>query len=135
MSGSNSGAPLGAFGTLGVPPRLISPYSVGKPSMNSPPSSIVTLLSPLSLSLSLSFSLFLFLLSPISLSPLPFACLSSPLSLSRPDRPSLSLRSARGLHYKLKGPTPRNVLQCILHAVRPAGEVVRACRRLRLTPF
>ena len=42
--GSTSGAPLVAFGTLGVPPRLIPPHSVGKPYTNSPPSSIVTLL-------------------------------------------------------------------------------------------
>ena len=45
VSGSTSRAPLGALGTLGVPPRLIPPHSVGKPYTNSPPSSIVTLLS------------------------------------------------------------------------------------------
>ena len=44
LSGSTSGTPLGAFGTLGVPPRLIPPHSVRKPYTNSPPSSIVTLL-------------------------------------------------------------------------------------------
>ena len=43
VSGSTSGAPLGAFGTLGVPPRLIPPHSVGKPYTNSPSSSIVTI--------------------------------------------------------------------------------------------
>ena len=30
VSGSTSGAPLGAFSTLRVPPRLTPPYSVGK---------------------------------------------------------------------------------------------------------
>ena len=34
---------IGCFGTLGVPPRLIPPHSVGKPYTNSPPSSIVTM--------------------------------------------------------------------------------------------
>ena len=41
--GSTSGAPLKAYGTLGVPPRLIPPHSVQKPYTNSPPSSIVTI--------------------------------------------------------------------------------------------
>ena len=41
--GSTSGAPLGACSTLGMPPRLIPPNSVGKPDTNSPPSSIVTI--------------------------------------------------------------------------------------------
>ena len=43
VSGSTSGATLGAFGTLGVPPQLIPPHLVRKPYMNSPPSSIVTM--------------------------------------------------------------------------------------------
>ena len=37
--GSTSGASLGAFGTLGLPPWLIPPHSVGKPYTNSPLSS------------------------------------------------------------------------------------------------
>ena len=49
--GHPSWAPLGAFGTLGVPPRLIPPHSVRKPYTNSPSSSIVTL-PPLFVSLS-----------------------------------------------------------------------------------
>ena len=44
VSGSTSGAPLGAFGTLGVPPQLIPPHSVQKPYNNSPSSSNATLL-------------------------------------------------------------------------------------------
>ena len=51
VSGSTSGAPLGAFGTLGVPPRLIPPHSVGKPYTNSPPSSIVTMYAKISVKL------------------------------------------------------------------------------------
>ena len=43
VSGLTSGAPLGAFGTLGVPPWLIPPHLVGKPYTNPPPSSIVTM--------------------------------------------------------------------------------------------
>ena len=43
VSGSTSGAPLRAFGTLGVPPQLIPPNLVGKPYTNLPPSSIVTM--------------------------------------------------------------------------------------------
>ena len=39
----SQGAPLGAYGTLRVPPQLIPPHSVGKPYTYSPPSSIVTL--------------------------------------------------------------------------------------------
>ena len=36
------GCPLGAFGTLRLPPRFIPPHSVQKPCTNSPPSCIVT---------------------------------------------------------------------------------------------
>ena len=43
VSGSTLGAPLGAFGTLGVTPWLIPPHSAQKPYTNSPPSSIVTI--------------------------------------------------------------------------------------------
>ena len=39
---ATSGTFLGACGTLRMSPRLIPPYSVGKPYTNSPPSSIVT---------------------------------------------------------------------------------------------
>ena len=87
----------------------------------------------LSLSLSLSF--------PPPLSPFTYFYFSPSLCLSilsSPERPSTSVRPlsrARGLHYELKGPTPRNVLQCIQYSMlcgsasrpRPAGRG-RACR-------
>ena len=62
-----------------------------------------------------SLSLFLSPFTYISLSPLPFVCLSFPLlivlSAARVRPSALRPARARGLHYQLKGPTPRNVLQ------------------------
>ena len=43
VSGSTSGKNLGGCATLGFPPWLIPPHSVGKPYTYSPPSSIVTI--------------------------------------------------------------------------------------------
>ena len=44
VSGLTLGAPLGAHGTLRVPPLLIAPHLGWKPYKNMPPSSIVTML-------------------------------------------------------------------------------------------